>query len=476
MLDPWLPVGHELPDGATAGPPVHYGSSWQIVGTRSGGRALLAEEHIAERWVDSGLLDSGSLQPFRVGATELRMVSTGVSQVLAPVADGPCPRTKAEGMAFSLALAASRAIDGESPFQDGIYLERLSRILPTYGITTRTEDDVVLGFWLTGGVAISVKSFRRLHRILSRWEAHDLKEVIEAAGFRVTDVTIEKTRPHIESRPGVADGLPHELLESSARVPAREFTLPGRPKLAAFFNEHVVDVVTNAPRYQALGVSFPSAIILHGPPGTGKTFAVDRLVEFLGWPSFEIDATSVGSPYIHETSRKVAQVFDQAIEASPSVLVIDEMESFLAQRDMGGGHHRVEEVAEFLRRIPQAGKEDVLVIAMTNRIDMVDEAILRRGRFDHVIEVGFPSEEEILSLLKGVLSDLPLADDVAPAPLAKQLSGRSLSDVAFVVRESARLAARAGKRELDQESLEKALSATPARGAAASHGPRIGFA
>jgi len=70
--------------------------------------------------------------------------------------------------------------------------------------------------------------------------------------------------------------------------------------------------------------------VLHGPPGCGKTFAVDRLVDFLGWPSFQIDASSVASPYIHETSKKVAEVFDKAIQNAPSVLVIDEMEAFLA--------------------------------------------------------------------------------------------------------------------------------------------------
>jgi cell division protease FtsH len=123
----------------------------------------------------------------------------------------------------------------------------------------------------------------------------------------------------------------------------------------------------NRDRYKALGIDFPSAVILHGPPGTGKTFAVERLVDFLGWPSFQIDASSVASPYIHETSKKVAQVFEKAMENAPSVLVIDEMEAFLADREMGSGHHRVEEVAEFLRRIPEAAKNEVLIIAMTNQ-------------------------------------------------------------------------------------------------------------
>ena len=82
---------------------------------------------------------------------------------------------------------------------------------------------------------------------------------------------------------------------------------------------------------------------------------------------------------------------------------------------------------------------------MTNRVDMIDPAILRRGRFDHVINVDFASEGEVLSLLEKLLTTLPKEDDVDPNPLAKELDGRPLSDVPFVIREGARLAARGGK-------------------------------
>jgi len=255
------------------------------------------------------------------------------------------------------------------------------------------------------------------------------------------------------------------------------FELPGRPALAAFFNEHIIDIVQNRDRYKALGIDFPGAVVLHGPPGCGKTFAVERLIDFLGWPNFQIDASSVASPFIHETSRKVADVFEKAINSSPSVIVIDEMEAFLADREIGSGssHHRVEEVAKFLRRIPEAAKNEVLVVAMTNRVDMIDPAILRRGRFDHVIYVDYASEEEVLALLRKLLASIPKEKDVDPAPLANQLVGRPLSDVAFVVREGARLAARAGKNLLDQSSLLTALSSSPAREREGGTQRRIGF-
>jgi len=314
--------------------------------------------------------------------------------------------------------------------------------------------------------------------MMSWIDAKQLKEVILAAGIEVKDLLIPDAAP-VEITPQItASGVnipgqsPAGALESR-----KSFSLPGRPKLESFFNEHVVDIILNQERYKALGIELPPAIILHGPPGCGKTFAVERLIEYLGWPNFQIDASSVASPYIHETSRKVAEVFDKAMQNAPSVLVIDEMEAFLADREYGagGGHHRVEEMAEFLRRIPEANKNRVLIIAMTNRLEMIDVAIMRRGRFDHVIKVDFASEDEIRELLEKLLSTIPREDGVQAAPLAKKLAGRPLSDVTFVVREGARLSARSGKDKLGQEFLLVALDKTPSRGEESS-GRRIGFA
>ena len=154
------------------------------------------------------------------------------------------------------------------------------------------------------------------------------------------------------------------------------------------------------------------------------------------------------------------------MENSPAIIVIDEMESFLADREIGSGSsaHRVEEVAEFLRKIPEAIKNNVIVIGMTNRIEMIDPAILRRGRFDHVIEVPMATEEEVFSLLSKLLSERPCADALDIKVIAKKLSGRPLSDVSFVVREASRLTAKAGNKSIDNDSLQKALEVTTTRG------------
>ena len=477
-IDSWLPIGFKLPDGAKTRVALFAGVNWQILETQGAGRALVALDDLAKRWVDSGIAEDGQFQTFDHGDRRLRSISCGATQVLCPMTEGKSPDTKAEALSFVMAFKATRNVDGESPLQDALYVERISRLLPTYSISSRTDDDVVLGYWLTGGAPVSAKAFRRLRQTMSWLGAGQLKDVIQAAGFEVAEVvpaTKRRTAPD-ENKP-----IPAERSREPSATPAKEtdkpavFELAGRPELAEFFNEHIVDIVQNRDRYKALGIEFPSAVVLHGPPGCGKTFAVDRLVDFLGWPSFQIDASSVASPSIHETSKKVAEVFDKAIQNAPSVLVIDEMEAFLADREMGSGHHRVEEVAEFLRRIPEAAKSDVLIVAMTNRIEMIDPAILRRGRFDHVIKVDFASEVEVLSLLEKLLSTLPKDDSVDPRPFAREMAGRPLSDVTFVVREGARLAARAGRDQMNQESLLAAMAATPARAREGGSQRRIGF-
>jgi cell division protease FtsH len=476
-LDAWLPVGYKLPDGAKARVAVFEGINWQIFETQGDGRALVAHDELTRRWIDTGLIDPALFSAFDFGDQRLWAISCGSSQLLCPVTEGRSPDTKAEALSFALTLKATRAIDPVSPLQDALYVEKISRLLPTYSISSRTDDDFVLGFWLTGGASVSAKSFRRLRQTMSWLGAGSLKDVVQAAGFEVTEVMPADSTRILPSR---SEAVPVERTEEKEvredkKAATVVFELAGRPELAAFFNEHIVDIVMNRDRYKALGIAFPSAVILHGPPGTGKTFAVERLVDFLGWPSFEIDASSVASPYIHETSKKVAQVFEKAMENAPSVLVIDEMEAFLADREMGSGHHRVEEVAEFLRRIPEAAKNEVLIIAMTNRIDMIDPAIQRRGRFDHVVKVDFASEIEVRSLLDKLLCSLPKEPDVDPQPLARELAGRPLSDVAFVVREGARLAARSGKDRLDQVSLLEAMHTAPARACESGARRRIGF-
>lgn len=468
--DPWLPIAYRLPDGARTRSVVHGGIDWQIVGIEGGGRALMVRDGLAQRWSAAGLVEDGRLAAFAFGDENLSAISF-LSGLVVPVDASAGPGGSAQALAFAAAMKASRAIDPDTPFHDALYVERLGRLLPTYTRGAGMDDAAVLGAWLTGGAGIPTTSFLELTRSLSWSHPETVRDILRAAGLPVDDTAGERTMRAWEGTVRGHGGAP----ATSTSVSREPFSLPGRVALEAFLREHVVDIVENRDRYRKLGIGFPAAMVLHGPPGCGKTFAVARLVEYLGWPGFHIDAASVASPYIHDTSRKIAGIFNAAADAAPSVVVIDEMEAYLADRNsgIGAGHHRVEEVAEFLRRIPEAAANEVLVVAMTNRLDMIDEAILRRGRFDHIIEVGPAVEAEIEALVTALLAEVPTQADVRPAVLARRLSGRPLSDVAFVVQEGARLAARAGADRVGQADLIAALNSAPER--SGTPGRHIGF-
>lgn len=482
-IDRWLPVGHPLPGGDTCGKALHGAEGWQLVQTQGAGRALLAREALHQRWVDAGIVSAGEFEPIAFGAERCLAATSPAGQELSPLAECRSPGNKAQMLAFALAMKATRRSDAEAPLHDSIYFQRLGRLLPTWGEGPAVDDDLVLGAFLTGGARVSARSPQRLQRMLSWLGADALGEVVGAAGLgpvarpdgdaagssRVADRTAGLAEAADERPPEPRPGM-------SPLEQGKPFELAGRPALETFFNEHVIDIVRHKARYAALGVGFPSAIVLHGPPGCGKTHAVECLVEHLGWPCWRVEASSVASPYIHETSKKVAEVFDRAMKNAPAVVVIDEMESFLADREAGSGssHHRVEEVAEFLRRIPEAGRNEVLVIGMTNRIEMIDPAIMRRGRFDHVVAVEPPTRDEVAALLRRLLAALPVDEGIDVDVLASPLVGRPLSDVTFVVREGARLCARAGLERLQAAHLKAALASADARDGAGP-GRRIGF-
>lgn len=473
-LDAWLPKNYKLDENTTLPVMLYNGPEWQIYVVNDGRRLLLAQPALVDKWQQSGLLDAALFADFQFGEVRFRSLFSSKEQYLRPVNETRSFISKTDALAFAYALMASRKQLDNVSFHDAIYVEHYSRLLPTWTTTPPLTDEVLLGSVLTGGVNISIKDFDRLTELSAWLKSQELKEVIHTAGFKIGDIDLDYS-PRNEKTVTSSNVQRENKLKIQDQQRTDLFSLPGRPLLESFFNEHIVDIVFNRQKYSAMGIGSPSAIILHGLPGCGKTYAVERLVEFLGWPSFSIDSSSIGSPYIHETSKKIAQIFDQAIEAAPSVLVIDEMESFLSDRNASGssGLHHVEEVAEFLRRIPQATEKNVLIIAMTNLIENIDPAILRRGRFDHILEIAMPSETEVRALLTSLLSKLPHVPDIDIEPLVVALTGRALSDAAFVIREAARLSARLGKTQLDQQSLDDSLASLPPGNTPLSR--RIGF-
>lgn len=427
---PWLPMGFAIGARIFIGQFAHGGDRFQMYTvTGDAQMAAVVLPDLATEWMRDGLLKTEDLHSLAFGDQRF-FTLIGDAKQLDVIARMPVPRSLQEAEAVAGALRHTLSRCPEARLSSGIYCGAASVVLPTNPSEPAVAADVVLGRYLSGGVAISALDRARIGR-LSRWlRGSDIDAVVIAAGLKDDAKTVP--------------------------VEKGEFVLVGRRDLQLFFREHVIDIAVNPERYRAFGITFPAGVVLVGPPGCGKTFAVERLIEHLGWPSFSIDSASVGSPYIHGTGLKIARIFEDAIEAAPSVLVMDEMEAFLANRD-GSQDYRVEEVAEFLRRIPLASAKRVLLIGMTNRPNAIDPAILRRGRFDHVVQVSMAGREEIADLLKHLLREKPHAADLDVGAAQELLAGRPMSDVSFLVREASRLAARSGKSVIDAATFDQAM-------------------
>ena len=457
-MEQWLPRGTSVGTEKRIKRMLSASKDWQIYSTNQDSYVLAATNSLYRKWVEQYSLPNGI---FSSVDGHMIFCSSG-NYLISSLNQGPYPENSGQVEAFSIAFSTSVRLFPETDFLDAVYIEEYSLILPGAQGNVLATKESIYGKWLTGGVNISANSFQRIAKFMSWMPVASLNRSFELAGFEVPEFSTEEDSNSTTGTDYLRN-LNTDEVSDITNAPTDRFTLVGRPSLEQFFNDNIVDIVLNQEQYKRMGISFPGATILHGPPGCGKTYAVEKLAEYLGWHRFDIDSSTIASSYIHDTSKKISEVFSAAIKAAPSILVIDEMEAFLSNRNMAGpsGTHHIEEVAEFLRRIPEAISKGVLVFAMTNMIDTIDPAILRRGRFDHIIEVKMASKEEIGELLKVKLRELPIADDVVIERIAQRLDGHPMSDVTFVLREAGRMAVKTHIECINQMCFDEALNILP---------------
>jgi SpoVK/Ycf46/Vps4 family AAA+-type ATPase len=207
-----------------------------------------------------------------------------------------------------------------------------------------------------------------------------------------------------------------------------------------------------------LGVKMPNGLLLSGPPGCGKTFAMKKLAAFLAWNTVEVTLGSIGSSYMHQTTKQIRRLFEQAEVKRPSLLVMNEIDALAAQRGPTSHDYKVEEVNEFLTLLETAAERGILVGATTNRIESIDNAFLRKGRFDLQVRMGYPDQAQASGMLAALLQERPHVQGLNLEAAATQLAGSPASDFDWAVNEAARLAARAGKDQIDDICLFEAIN------------------
>ena len=224
--------------------------------------------------------------------------------------------------------------------------------------------------------------------------------------------------------------------------------------------EEIVDFLKDPKKYTDIGARIPKGVLLMGPPGTGKTLLARAVAGEAGCPFFSISGSDFVEMFVGVGASRVRDLFEQAKKNSPSIIFIDEIDAVGRHRGtgIGGGHDEREQTLNQLlvEMDGFTGKDNVIVIAATNRRDILDPALLRPGRFDRQIVVGYPDVKGREAILKVHTKNKPLAPDVELGVIAKSTVGFTGADLENLVNEASLLAARKNKKAITMDEIQEA--------------------
>lgn len=225
--------------------------------------------------------------------------------------------------------------------------------------------------------------------------------------------------------------------------------------------EEVVDFLKNPQKYTGVGARIPKGILLVGPPGTGKTLLGKAVAGEAGVPFFSISGSDFVEMFVGVGASRVRDLFEEGKKHAPCIIFIDEIDAVARRRGtgMGGGHdEREQTLNQLLVEMDGFGvNEGIIVMAATNRVDILDPAILRPGRFDRKVGVGRPDVKGREEILKIHSKEKPLAEDVDLKRVAQTTSGFTGADLENLMNEAAIYAAKQGKKYINQADIEKSF-------------------
>lgn len=225
--------------------------------------------------------------------------------------------------------------------------------------------------------------------------------------------------------------------------------------------QEIVDFLKEPKKYLQVGARIPKGVLLVGPPGTGKTLLAKAVAGEAGVPFFSISGSDFVEMFVGVGASRVRDLFEQAKKNAPSIVFIDEIDAVGRRRGagLGGGHdEREQTLNQLLVEMDGFGiNESVIIIAATNRADILDPALLRPGRFDRQVYVGRPDVKGREAILRVHAKGKPMASEVDLKVVAQTTAGFTGADLANLLNEAALLTARDGKKKIDMEEIQKAL-------------------
>lgn len=224
--------------------------------------------------------------------------------------------------------------------------------------------------------------------------------------------------------------------------------------------EEIVDFLKQPKKYQQLGAKIPSGVLLAGDPGTGKTLMARAVAGEANVPFFSISGSEFAEMFVGVGASRVRDLFNKAKKNAPSIIFIDEIDAVAHKRDARGGAGREDEQTLNQILVEMDGFDNetgIIVIAATNRVDMLDKALLRPGRFDRHINVTLPERKDRLEILNLHFKDKPMENNVDLEALAAKTTGQSGADLANIANEAAITAARENHKKISNADITEAF-------------------
>ena len=221
----------------------------------------------------------------------------------------------------------------------------------------------------------------------------------------------------------------------------------------------IVDFLRNPKKYNTLGARIPKGVLLEGPPGTGKTLLAKAVAGEAGVPFFSISGSDFVEMFVGVGASRVRDLFEDAKKNAPCIVFIDEIDAVARKRGsgLGGGHdEREQTLNQMLVEMDGFGtNEGIIVLAATNRVDILDPAILRPGRFDRKVMVGRPDVKGREEILRVHVRNKPLSDDVDLHEIARTTAGFAGADLENLMNEAAICAAKQNRQFIKKEDVDK---------------------